>query len=528
MKDRVFADLVVENGNIWTMDEQNPRANALAVFLDRIVKVGTMEEISELIGPKTKIIDGQGNTVLPGFIDAHTHLASVGLNSIQIDLGGKKSINEVLGTLEKEIHKTTEGEWIIGRNWDQSEWKEERYITASDLDTLGGRNPILLRHVSGHLSTVNTVGFNRLELSKDIDGVDLDDDGEIIGTLRDVELDDHPEIKPSLDEYVDALKLGMEKAIKVGITSIHDNLTFDSLKAYRKILEDQCMQIRVYGIVYQDLFTEIKKVGIKKGLGDKWFKIGAVKLMTDGAISSRTAYLFEDYSDMKGEKGFALYDSEMLEKKVEEVHKAGLQLAVHTIGDKAVTKLLDAIEKTIPADECKNARHRIEHAELVLEQDIERSRIYGIVYSMQPNFVWRWGRIGVNGMYEQRLGKERTLRNNPSQWVLNNGLILAFGSDCMPMDPLFGIKGALFHPNEELRLDLEQAIRCYTLEPAKVSGEITEKGSLSYGKLADLIVLNKNIENIGLEEFDSIEVDCTIVGGKIVYKKDNITQNKKQ
>jgi len=242
--------------------------------------------------------------------------------------------------------------------------------------------------------------------------------------------------------------------------------------------------------------------------------------MTDGAISSRTAYLFDDYVDKEGEKGFALYDDQRLDEMVLKVHNADLQIAAHAIGDKAISRLISAIERNLDAIECRNSLHRIEHAELLLEEDAKRSKEYGLVMSMQPNFVWRWGMIDVNGMYEQRLGREKTMINNPFRWVLDNNMLLIFGSDGMPLGPIYGIKGAIFHPNKEQRLSLEEAIKCYTYYPAVVSGEENIKGMIKEGMLADIVILNRNLDEIELEGFHDVEVLYTIVGGKILYKKD--------
>jgi predicted amidohydrolase YtcJ len=311
----------------------------------------------------------------------------------------------------------------------------------------------------------------------------------------------------------------MKECLSLGITSVHDNITFELYPVYKHLHEKNKLLLRVYGIVYEDMIDEIIKLGIQRDYGDKWLRIGAVKLMTDGAMSARTAYLYEDYSDMEGEKGFALYDEARLDEMVTKVHNANLQIAGHAIGDKAIANLISSLMKNIDPEECKKAMHRIEHAELLLKEDVERSKNYGLVYSMQPNFVWRWGMIGVNGMYEQRVGTERTLFNNPFRWVLDNNLLIVFGSDGMPLGPLYGIKGAIYHPNEKLRLSLEEAIKCYTLYPAIVSNESKIKGSLEEGKLADLVVLTHNLDGIQIEDFHDVEIRFTIVGGKIAYQK---------
>jgi predicted amidohydrolase YtcJ len=517
MQEKLYASMIVSNANVWTIDEKKPRASSIAIVSDTIVEVGSNEEIKILEGPQTKVIDAKNKTVIPGFIDAHTHIAWTGLNKVYLDLRKSKSLQETLDLVKKEIDTKQPGEWINGRAWDQSNWPEQRYILAKDLDLISPNNPVILRHVSGHMVTVNSLGFQRLGISKNQLGVDLDENGEIVGTLRDVELSHIKEIRPSFDDFVKGLLLGMEEAIELGITSIHDNITFETLPAYLHLSKNNEILIRVYGVVYEDMLDEIIKLGIDNNFGDKWFRIGACKLMTDGAISSRSAFVYEDYDDSAGEKGFALYDEKKLDEMVTKVHNAKLQIAAHAIGDQAIANVITAIEKNIEANECKEALHRIEHAEILRKEDVKRATKFGIVFSMQPNFVWRWGLVGVNSMYEQRLGKERTMLNNPFRWVLDEDLILAFGSDGMPLGPLYGIKGALFHSNEELRLSLDEAIRCYTLYPAITSKEEHIKGTISKGKLADLVLLSHNLDDIELEEFHDVQIIKTIIGGEVVY-----------
>ena len=519
MQNKLYADLVIKNANIWTMNDDQPRAEALAVFYDTIMRVGSNLEVEGLIGPNTEIIDAEFNTVIPGFIDAHTHIAWNGMNKVYLYLGGTKSLEEAVELVRKECEKKEPGEWIIGRAWDQSNWSEQRYITAADIDPVSPNNPVNLVHVSGHFATVNTIGFEKLNLSKDQLGVDVDENGEITGNLRDVDLSDRKELRPKFDDMIKGIEFGIEECLSLGITSVHDNLTFENLLPYIKLARNNQLKIRIYGIIYEDMIDEAIKLNLSKIHADKWLKIGAVKLMTDGAISSRTAYVYNDYEDKEGEKGFALYNEAMLDKMVTKVHSAGMQIAAHAIGDRAIANVITAIEKNINPEECRKALHRIEHAELLLEEDAIRASKLGLVMSMQPNFVWRWGMIGVNGMYEQRLGTERTMINNPFKWVLDNNMLIAFGSDGMPLGPLYGIKGAIFHPDSNQRLTLEEAIRCYTLYPAITSDEEKIKGSITSGKLGDIVILNRNLDDIDLESFHDVDINCTIVGGVVEYKK---------
>ncbi|MCG3220170.1 MAG: amidohydrolase, partial [Candidatus Heimdallarchaeota archaeon] len=519
MEGKIHATLVIQNANVWTLDKDNKKLETIAIYSDHIVRVGDKEQIKQLIGKDTIIIDAEDNTVIPGFIDAHTHIPWTGLNKVYLDLRKVKNLNEALELVESEIKKKSPGEWIIGRAWDQSNWPEQRYILAKDLDPISPDNPVILRHVSGHMVSVNSLGFQRLELSKQQLGVDLDEEGNITGTLRDVELSDKKEIRPTFDDFIKGITMGMEEAIELGITSIHDNITFESMPVYLHLIDNNQLKLRVYGIIYEDMIDEIIKVGIDRNFGDKWFKIGACKLMTDGAISSRSASVYEDYNDKEGEKGFALYDKKQLDDMITKVHNANLQIAAHAIGDRAITDVIESIEKNIDEEECRHALHRIEHAELLRKEDVERSKKLNLVFSMQPNFVWRWGLVGVNSMYEQRLGKERTMLNNPFRWVLDNDLIVAFGSDGMPLGPLYGIKGALFHSNPELRLTLEEAMKCYTIYPAITAREEHIKGTIEPGKLADLVILSHNLDDIKLEEFHDVDILYTILGGEIAYKK---------
>ena len=316
MEGKIHATLVIQNANVWTLDEENKKARSIAIYSDHIIKVGLEEETRSLIGEDTIIIDAEDNTVIPGFIDAHTHIPWTGLNKVYLDLRKAKNLTDALNMVKAEINKKSPGEWIIGRAWDQSKWPEQRYILAEDLDPISSENPVLLRHVSGHMVTVNTLGFQRLEISKDQLGVDLDEEGNIIGILRDVELSDKKEIRPTFEDFIKGIIMGMDEAIELGITSIHDNITFETMSVYLHLVNSNQMKLRVYGIIYEDMIDEIIKMGIDREFGDKWFKIGACKLMTDGAISSRSAYVYEEYEDKEGEKGFALYDKQQLDDMI--------------------------------------------------------------------------------------------------------------------------------------------------------------------------------------------------------------------
>lgn len=505
-------DLILVNGNVITMDADKPKAEAVAVAQGKIWAVGDSEAIRNMAGEGTMIIDLKGKVVLPGFIDCHTHFLQMGISLSYLDLRGTSSIEEVLEKLRERAKETEKGRWIVGCRWDESKWKERRYITRFDLDKVTPDNPVVLKRMDGHLWVVNTRGLETADVLYDEPGLEKDSSGEPSGLLRWGAKNYAGKcISPGREEMKEGLKLAVKESLRCGVTSVNE-LSGD-MTVYREMEASGELSVRVYmGLAYSSL-DALKKLGLSTGFGDEMLKLGPVKLFTDGSIGARTAALFEPYNDDPCTSGQLAITEDKLCNQIMEVHEAGSQVAVHAIGDRGIKVLLDAIKRVLEKCSRGDHRHRIEHAELLSDELMDYAQKLNVILSVQPNFVGEWG--GPGELYEKRLGS-RYIKMNPFRAILDRGIHAAFGSDCMPFGPMYGIWSAVNNPVQENRVSLHEAIYCYTLGAAYSSFEEKVKGSIEAGKLADLVVLSSN----DMPERKDVTVEMTVVGGHVRYVGD--------
>ncbi|TRO57024.1 amidohydrolase [Candidatus Bathyarchaeota archaeon] len=323
----------------------------------------------------------------------------------------------------------------------------------------------------------------------------------------------------SLETMVEGLKIASDYALSLGCTGIHDaGLTNRDIEAYQQAEEEGKLKVRSYIMVRGDAEEAAIKLGIKTGLGDDMVQLGPVKLLMDGSLGARTAALFEPYEDEPSTSGLLLLKPEVLTEKITRAHMANLQVATHAIGDLAVEKVLDSIQEALKRKPRKNHRHRIEHCELTSAQQIERIKQLGVIPDMQPNFIGEWS--GPGSMYRQRLGERRDRMSNQYRAMLDEGIMVAFGSDGMPFNPIYGIWSAVNHPIRENRITLEEAVMCYTLHSAYAGFHEDKIGSLERGKLGDVCVFEGDLSEIPIEEIRNAKCYMTLVNGKILYHAD--------
>ncbi len=520
-----YPDLVLINGNIVTMDINNPEARAVAMTQGRIQAVGSDQEIRAMAGDGTRIIDLGGKVVLPGFIDCHTHFLQMGISLSYLDLRGTSSIDEVLQKLRERAEETEKGAWIIGCRWDESKWKERRYITRSDLDKLTPDNPVMLKRMDGHLWVVNTRGLEAAGIPENHAGLEKDPStGKPTGLLRWGAKNFVAKcITPTRAEMMNGLKLASAEALKYGVTSVHEWGT--NIPLFREGAASGDLSVRVYMGLGEDIFSgaegasydspeSLEELEMCDEFGNSLLKAGSVKMFADGSIGARTAALFEPYNDDPGTSGQLADTPENLRQRIRKVHSLGVQIAVHAIGDRGIKTLLDAFESALKDNPRHNHRHRIEHAEVLNDDLMDRITDLDLVLSVQPNFIGEWG--GPEELYEKRLGpRYRTL--NPLREIIDRGIPVAFGSDCMPFGPLYGIWSAVNNPIHESRISLHEAMYCYTLGAAYASFEEDVKGSVEIGKLADMVVLSS--AETPKDRLKDISVEMTIVGGRVAYSR---------
>jgi predicted amidohydrolase YtcJ len=506
------ADSLFYNGTIYTMDDAKKVVTAVAVSDGRIVAVGNDSEAGRSSPRGCERIDLRGRTVLPGFIDCHTHFIQTGVDSMGVDLSRTRSLREALTLIKEAGSKYPPGEWVIATNWKESGWPGGRFITKQDLDSCCPDNPAVAHRVCGHLSTVNSRAIEILCIDSKTPDVDLGK-----GILRENALQlPRKQTEPDDARKSKALTIATRMAHELGVTSINDNGQSADIKIYLEAEKRGRLGVRVwFNTPSCDLDSRVR-LGISTGFGSGRLKFGGLKIFCDGALGARTAALSEAYSDDPGNKGGLVIGRSELEGTITRANEAGIQVAIHAIGDAGIGEVISAFSRTLRRTPFKGLRNRIEHLELPSPSHLREMRRMGLIASMQPNFIGEWG--GTDGMYLSRLGPKRTAKNNPFRDVLKAKVKLVFGSDCMPLSPIYGIHSAVNAPHASQKISVSAAIAAYTRGAAFASFEESSKGSISVGKMADLIVFSRDPYE-SAERIGSIRVLKTVVGGEVTYDR---------
>lgn len=539
--DVLFADLVVLNGNIITVDGKNPRAEALATKGEKIVAVGATSEIKELIGKDTKVIDARGGTITPGFIDAHCHPTYAARGLLKVDCSPTKvrTIGDIGDALKERAKITAKGKWIQGFGYDDTKLAEKRHPTRWDLDKASTEHPIYITQVGGHIGVINSKALEIAKITKDTpdpDGGEFgkDKNGELTGVCRERanfifsgiglppgEPSSIP--SPTKEEDREAFCLVCEKYLSAGITSVGDALVNPSeIELYQDALEEGLLPMRVYMMVWVGNLAHLKELKLRTGFGNDRLKLGTIKMLWDGSITGRTAYLYEPY---EGRDDCGLQPpmtQEELDKKIFEVHEAGFQLAVHANGDRAIDMLLNSYEKALNKLPRVNHRHRIEHCSVVNPRIVKRIKELGVVAIPHSTHIYEHG--DKLAEFGSRISMMFAFRS-----FLDYGIPVAGHSDhpVTSINPLLGIQtmvtrktmdGEVLGP--EQKISVEEAIRIYTLGSAYASFEENIKGSVEVGKLADFVVLSNDLTKVDPDTIKDIKVEKTVVGGEIVYERE--------
>lgn len=528
-------ELILHGGNIHTMDESLPWAQAVAIAGERIVAVGSDEEVKGLFRPGAETIDLRGRTVIPGLIDCHIHFASYALNLDGIELRGTESLEGALAMIAARVKDTAPGEWIRGFGWDESAWEEARFPDRFHLDRVAPRNPVALARKDGHLYWVNSLALQEAGIGREVaspSGGAIDRDpvsSDPTGILRERAVDLVRDVipPPTQSSPQRALRRAVKEVHRLGITGIHTPERKEVFQAWQRLLKQGELDMRVYILIPAEALEVAIALGLETGFGSAHLRIGPVKLFADGSLGSQTADMLEPFLGQRDNRGIAVTPKEELRRLVERASAAGIATAIHAIGDGANRKVLD-IFQTLGEKRNWRLRHRIEHAQLLHPDDIPRLGRLGIIASMQPVHA-------TSDMHlANRFWGERCRGAYAWRKVLATGGRLAFGSDCPveTMNPFRGICAAVTRKREdgyppggwyaEECLSVGEALRAYTLGAAYASGEEGLKGSLTAGKLADLVVLPRDIFTIPPEEILETEVDITIFDGKIVYVREGI------
>jgi len=531
----IFADKVLLNGKIITMDDKKPEAEAVAILGDKIVAVGTNEEIKAYIGDKTEVLDMQGKCIVPGFIDAHNHMTWYAKNLMGIDCRSPpiKSIKEILDLVKAEAEKE-DAFWIVGWGYDHNKLEERRLITRHDIDAVVKGKPVVLNHISGHFCSVNS---KALELAGITDQtpdppggkIGKDENGEPDGILYEIPaIDLIRRAMPQLtsEKLKEAIIIASKKFTEKGITSSCDagvGLVEDDIKAYVEAHKSGEFHVRMNLAITEEYHKEILKLNLQTGFGNEHIKIGPLKIWADGSLIGGTAAVREPYKNQPDNFGEMNWSEEELYAFFKKAHDEGFQIAVHAIGDRAIEIVLNLLEKIIKENPRKDHRHRIEHCGICPPDLLKRIRDLGIVVVTQPTFIYETG----DG-FTEKLPPERLRWTYPFRSLLEHGIVTAASSDCPVVreNPLLGIYSAVTRKTEngvvlspEERISVYDALKMYTINAAYATFEEDIKGSIEPGKLADMVVLDKNILEVPEEEIKDIKVEMTIIGGEIVFKR---------
>jgi predicted amidohydrolase YtcJ len=530
------ADLIVVSAKIWTGDQAHSEAEALAARGGRLMAVGTNAEISALRGSATHVIDARGRRVVPGFIDAHTHLSMGGFNLLALDLRHTRDPEDFTRQLSVFAKTRPPGQWLTDGAWDHEQWSPPRLPTKALLDPATGDHPTCLARQDGHMVVCNSLALKLAGISRQTPdppgGVIVRDAlGDPTGVLKDAAMDAIGTVRPARTqpELLESLRTAMKLAASVGVTSVQD-LPGDpgDLAAWETLREAGELTVRVN---YRPPLSDWESVAAKRAAmkNDEWLRVGGVKGYADGSLGSSTALFFAPYTDDPKSSGvFAAEAIPMarMEERVSGADRAGLQVEIHAIGDRANAEILDLYERVAKTNGARDRRFRIEHAQHLRPSDIPRFARLGVIASMQPYHAIDDGRWA-----ERRIGALRCRTTYAFRSLLDAGAKLAFGSDwdVAPLSPIAGIDAAVLrrtldgkHPSgwfPEQRISATEALRAYTADAAYAAFEEQEKGKLTAGRLADFLVLSADPLAVAPAEIAGIRVDWTVVGGRVVYSR---------
>jgi len=540
------ADLIFTHGNVYTgvVDPSTPlvagkRAEAIAVRGDRILAVGTKDEILKLKGPDTKIVDLGGHFVMPGFNDAHMHLASAGLEKMNVNMIGVKTLDEFRERLRAKAEAAAPGEWIVGGGWDETLWPVKVVPTRWDLDEVSGDHPVFLGRVDGHIAVANTRALQLASVTvatKDPEGgkIDRSEDGTPSGILRETAKGAVQDVipKPTHEKRRRAIELALEDLASHGVTSAQDNSQWDDFRIYEELETAGKLTARISEwLPFDDSIDELNRKRDSHPASDNMLHTGQLKGFMDGSLGSKTAALLAPYSDDPGNSGLPQYTADKLNAMTKERVLAGYQIGFHAIGDKGVQMALDAFAeaekaakeaKVKAADGGADYRLRVEHAQVTTPQQILKFKELKVIASMQPSHL-----LTDMNWAEARLGPKRAEYSYAWDEYLRHGVVLAFGTDypVEPVTPFRGVYSAVTRENEDgkktypgQKLNIEQAIAAYTTGSAFAEFAEKQKGKLEAGMLADFVVLDQDLTAAPPPKILDIKVLRTVVGGKTVYE----------
>jgi predicted amidohydrolase YtcJ len=526
-------ELAVLNANVYTVDEGRPRAEAFAVQHGRFVAVGTTAEVRKLIGPGTRVLDAEKITVVPGFIDAHTHPASSGLSDLLEVNCDRRRIADIQQALRVRVAKTPKGQWVLGFKYDDTKLEDGRPLTRADLDAAAPDHPVRVTHRGGHTSVVNSAAFRLAGIDRttpDPEGGKFgrDAQGELNGFVAEKANVSFERLARPRDagprQRQAAVKLISELMTAAGLTSVHDAMCDkNDFIAYQDALAAGEMRFRVYVMAVPDLFRELKTAGIRTGFGDDRLRVGGLKLFCDGSASERTMRMSKPYVGRPDDYGILVTTQDKLNDQVAEAHTARWQVGVHANGDVAIDMVLKAYELAQRLHPRQDPRHRIEHCTLVNEALLKRIAAFGAIPTPFYTYVY------YHGDKWAQYGEERVRWMFAHRSFLDHGIRVAGASDYVPgpYEPLMALQSMVTRKDyrgrswgDNQKITVAEALKVCTLHGAYASFEEKTKGSITEGKLADFVMLAEDPHTVEPGRIKDIKVVRTVVGGRTVHPKE--------
>ncbi len=532
------ADLIVMNAKIWTGDAANPSSDSVAVLGDRIVAVGAVKDVELWRGPATKVVDAGGHLLVPGFNDAHVHFTPGGAQLDWVQLNDATSQQEFVRRIAERAKAIPKGEWILGGDWDETKWTPPSLPTHEAIDAVTSNNPVAISRYDGHMILANAAALKAAGITsatQDPPGGSIvrDASGNPTGALKDAAMDAVFKVVPPMshDQRLDAVKRALGHAASLGVTSVQDmNPEFADIAVYAELAEKGELTTRIYAAPLISQVDDLTKIGIRRSFGTPYLRIGALKSYADGSLGSATAYFFEPFVDQPQNRGLlsdAMHPVSMMRDRMMRADAAGLQLCTHAIGDQGISIILDIYSEIEKEHGTADRRWRIEHAQHMAAKDFDRFASMHVIASMQPYHAIDDGRWA-----EGRIGHDRASRTYAFRTFLDHGVRLAFGTDwsVAPLNPMLGVFAAVTRETldgknpkgwfPEQKLTVAETVSAYTMGSAYAEFQDQEKGSITVGKLADMVILSNDIFSIPPDKIKDVKVTKTCVGGKLVCDSD--------
>src|SRR5437879_6079528 len=528
---RTEPDLVLYNANILTVDAAQPRAQAVAIAGGRFFAVGSNDDVRRLAKASTRQVDIDGKTVVPGFIDAHTHPSYAGIRHLRWVDCDLRSIADIQEAIRERAAKTPAGDWVIGFKYDATKTREGRKLTRDDLDAAASAHPVFIEHRGGHTAYVNSLALRRAEVSSstaDPEGGKFDRDpvtGLLTGGLRENATVPFRKLIPTTftrDEMRQGVKLISQMMVRTGVTSVHDaEAAPEDLLAYQDAREVGELSFRVYCLMQYQFLDRMTAAGIRTGLGDDWLRVGAVKLVCDGSISERTARLMQPYVGRPNDYGILVNTEEELYANARQAHEAGWQIGTHANGDAAIDIMLRIYERLQREMPRKDPRYRLEHCTVVNPALIGRIRALGAIPTPFSTYVY------YHGEKMREYGAERLDWMFAVRSFLDAGIPVTQASDYPPgpFEPMMALQSSVTRTDSEghvwgpkQRVTVTEALRVGTLHGAYASYEEKLKGSIEPGKLADLVVLGRDPLREDPGALITIPIERTMAGGEWTFE----------